>query len=128
MKRVLVAGALSGLLILATPALALSADRDGHDSRGASSSHNDDRGRDAHDRYDNGRYAYDDPYYDGGYQECHRDPSGSVTCEPYGGDYDPGGYNGGYPDPPPDPQYCNQPHSAHSARCPGNGNSSGGGY
>ena len=44
--------------------------------------------------------------------------NGYTTCEPYGGDYDPGGYNGGYPDPPPDPNYCSQPHSAHSARCP----------
>jgi hypothetical protein len=155
MKRVLVAGALSGLLILGTPALAFSADRGGnsHDSHSGKSGHSDNRGSHADnrsDRGDHGRhdrdgyrngyyrdgyyygdpYYYDGPYYYGGYQECHRDPSGSVTCEPYGGDYDPGGYNGGYPDPPPDPQYCSQPHSAHSARCPGdeNSGSGGGGY
>jgi len=153
MKRVLVAGALSGLLILGTPALAFSADRGGnsHDSRGGNSGHSDNRGGHSdnrgghadnrgdhgrHDRdgYDRGYYLdgyyYGDPYYYGGpyygeYQECHRDPSGSVTCEPYGGDYDPGGYNGGYPDPPPDSQYCSQPPSAHSARCPGDEKSGG---
>jgi len=147
MKHVLVAGALSGLLILGTPALAFSADRGGsRDSHSGNSGHSDNRGghadnrgghadnrgdrgdraRHDNDRYRDGGYYYGDPYYYGDYQECHRDPSGSVTCEPYGGDYDPGGYNGGYPDPPPDQQYCSQPHSAHSARCPGDAKSSGG--
>ena len=122
MKRVLVAGVVSGLLILATPTLASSADRHGSGD-GDRHSHSDnrgdrgDRGRYDHDRYGYG-YYYGDPYYYGDYQECHRDPSGSVTCEPYGGDYDPGGYNGGYPDPPPDRYYCSHPHSAHSAQCP----------
>jgi plastocyanin len=116
MKRVLVAGVLGGLLLLGTPSLASSADRHGsrdgdHHGRG-----DDRRNYDRHDRGGYG-YYYGDPYYYGGYDECHRDPSGSVTCEPYGGDYDPGGYNGGYPDPPPDPNYCSHPHSAHSARC-----------
>src|SRR5207302_9443912 len=118
MKRVLVAGVVSGLLILATPALASSADRHGSGD-GDRHSHSDnrgDRGRYDHDRYGYG-YYYGDPYYYGGYDECHRDPSGSVTCEPYGGDYDPGGYNGGYPDPPPDPNYRSHPHSAPRPRC-----------
>jgi len=144
MKRVLVAGVLGGLLILGTPTLAFSADH--HDNGGGHESHNnggghnsggnhgshdsDHHGRDGRDdgRYDRGRYGYyyGYPYYYGGYQDCYHDPSGYTTWEPYGGDYDPGGYNGGYPDPPPDPQYCNQPHSAHSARCPGDQNISGG--
>jgi len=104
MKRVLFAGVLSVLVILGAPTLASSAER-GHDSRDGGGNHNShsDRGdRDRGDRggyYSDGRYYYGDPYYYGGYDECHRDPSGSVTCEPYGGDYDPGGYNGGYPDP-----------------------------
>jgi hypothetical protein len=142
MKRVLVAGVLSGLLVLATPTLASSADR--HDNGGGRQGHSSDNrgGHDRHDsdhrgyghdrdgryrdgRYSDGRYGYYygyPGYYDGyygGYDDCYHDPSGYTTCEPYGGDYDPGGYNGGYPDPPPDPQYCSQPHSAHSARCPG---------
>src|SRR5438067_4124092 len=126
MKRVLFAGVLSVLVILGAPTLASSAER-GHDSRDGGGNHNShsDRGdRDRGDRggyYSDGRYYYGDPYYYGGYDECHRDPSGSVTCEPYGGDYDPGGYNGGYPDPPPDSRYCSHPHSAHSAQCPEDG-------
>jgi len=122
-------------MILGTPTLALSAGRDnggghqshdnrGSDNRGGHGHDSDHRGgdRDYRDgRYDHGYYygypGYYDGYY-GGYQDCYHDPSGYTTCEPYGGDYDPGGYNGGYPDPPPDPGYCNSPHSAHSARCP----------
>ena len=143
MKRVLVAGVLGGLLILASPTLASSADR--HDNDGGKQSHSSDNrgGHERHDsdrhdsdhrdgRYRDGRYGYYygyPGYYDGyygGYDDCYHDRSGYTTCEPYGGDYDPGGYNGGYPDPPPDQQYCSQPHSAHSARCPGDANSSGG--
>ena len=131
MKRVLVAGVVGGLMILATPTLALSADR--HDNGGGHQSHDnrgsDNRGGRGHDsdhrngdRDHDGGYYYGYPgYYDGyygGYQDCYHDPSGYTTCEPYGGDYDPGGYNGGYPDPPPDRYYCSHPHSAHSAQCP----------
>jgi hypothetical protein len=112
MKRVLVAGVLGGLLLLGTPTLASSADR--HDGGG----------NDRHDHAGYG-YGYNDyygpyggpAYYYGRGYECRRDPSGSTTCDPYGGDWDPGGYNGGYPDPPPDPNYCANPRSAHSARC-----------
>ena len=134
MKRVLVAGVVGGLMILATPTLALSADR--HDNGGGHQSHDnrgsDNRGGRGHDsdhrngdRDHDGGYYYGYPgYYDGyygGYQDCYHDPSGYTTCEPYGGDYDPGGYNGGYPDPPPDSRYCSHPHSAHSAQCPEDG-------
>src|SRR5204862_164563 len=90
MKRVLFAGVLSVLVILGAPTLASSAER-GHDSRDGGGNHNShsDRGdRDRSDRggyYSDGRYYYGDPYYYGGYDECHRDPSGTVTCEPYGG-------------------------------------------
>jgi hypothetical protein len=125
LKRVLVAGVLGGLLLLGTPTLASSADR--HGSRdGARHSQSDRRGYyDRHDRHDHGGYGYygyygyygGPAYYYGRGYECHRDPSGSTTCDPYGGDWDPGGYNGGYPDPPPDPNYCSHPHSAHSAKC-----------
>jgi plastocyanin len=117
MKRVLVAGALGLAVLLATPTLASSADRHGRDDN----HHSDSRDRrDGHyDGHDYGRryYYYSPGYYGPGY-DCYHDPSGYTTCEPYGGDYDPGGYNGGYPDPPPDPQYCSHPHSAHSAQCP----------
>jgi plastocyanin len=118
MKRVLVAGVVAGVLILAAPTLALSADR-GHGHGGDHNSHSDDRDRHYRDGYGNDYYGpYGGPayYYGRGY-ECHYDPSGSYTCEPYGGDWDPGGYNGGYPDPPPDSQYCSHPHSAHSQQC-----------
>ena len=135
MKRALLAGVVGGLMIVVTPTLALSADRDNgghqsHDNRGSDNggSHghdSDHRGgdRDHHDgRYGHDGYYYGYPgYYDGyygGYGDCYHDPSGYTTCEPYGGDYDPGGYNGGYADPPPDPGYCSHPHSAHSAKCP----------
>ncbi|HEV7535714.1 MAG TPA: hypothetical protein VGP90_08780, partial [Acidimicrobiia bacterium] len=124
MKRVLVASVLGGLLLLATPTLASSADR--HDNDGGHQSHSDNRGgHDRHDsdhrdggRYSNGRYGYyyGDPYY-GGYDDCYHDPSGYTTCEPYGGDYDPGGYNGRYTYGNYDPHYCDHPHSAHSAKC-----------
>ena len=126
MKRVLVAGVLGGLLLLATPTLASSADRD--DKGGGRQGHSDNRGGHDSDHRDGGRsyggrygYYYGDPYYYGGYDDCYHDRSGYTTCEPYGGDYDPGGYNGGYPDPPPDRQYCSHRHSAHSAQCPDEG-------
>jgi plastocyanin len=126
MKRVLVAGVLGLALLLATPTLASSADRrGGDDNHHSDNRHSDDRGRDRghYDGHDYGRrYGYYSPgYYDGYYgpgYDCYHDPSGYTTCEPYGGDYDPGGYNGGYPDPPPDPEYCAHRHSAHSAQCP----------
>jgi plastocyanin len=134
MKRVLVAGVVGGLMILGTPTLALSANRDNngggghqsHDNRGSdnrgSHGHDSDHRGGGRDHDGRGGYYYGYPgYYDGyygGYQDCYHDPSGYTTCEPYGGDYDPGGYNGGYPDPPPDQQYCSHRHSAHSAQCP----------
>src|SRR5947209_17127459 len=133
MKRVLVAGVLGGLLILASPTLASSADRRGNDGGRQGHSSDNRGGHDRHDsdhrdgRYRDGRYGYYDGYpgyydgYYGGYDDCYHDPSGYTTCEPYGGDYDPGGYNGGYADPPPDPGYCSHPHSAHSAQCPDDG-------
>jgi hypothetical protein len=124
MKRVLVAGVLGALLLLGTPTLASSADHhrgggnDRHDHDGYSYSYgygyNDYYGYGYNDYY--GPYGGPAYYYGRGY-ECRRDASGSATCEPYGGDWDPGGYNGGYADPPPDPSYCANPHSAHSARC-----------
>ena len=124
MKRVLVASVLSGLLLLGTPTLASSADRhDSHDNgRGE---HSDQRGDHRSDHRDDSRPGYDrrgygsyygDPYY-GGYDDCYYDRSGYSTCEPYGGDYDPGGYNGRYTYGNDDPNYCDHPHSAHSARC-----------
>jgi plastocyanin len=120
MKRVLVAGVLGAALLLGSPTLASSATRHDpgadHDNRG----HRDDRGDD-HYSHRNGRYGYGyDPYYGGyygGYQDCYHDPSGYTTCEPYGGDYDPGGYNGRYTYGNQDPHYCDHPHSAHSAQC-----------
>jgi len=121
MKRVLVAGVVGLTLLLATPTLASSADRHSRGDNHHSDNRGDrDRGRHGHDGYYDGYYGpYGGPayYYGRGY-DCYHDPSGYTTCEPYGGDYDPGGYNGGYPDPPPDPQYCSHPHSAHSAQCP----------
>jgi hypothetical protein len=137
MKRVLVASVLGGLMLLGTPTLAASADR--HDS-GDHNRHeqSDHRGGNDGDRrgysrhgYDRGRYYYGgDPYYyggyNGGYDDCYHDRSGYTTCEPYGGDYDPGGYNGRYTYGDYDPNYCDHPHSAHSAQCedpkPANGN------
>ena len=50
MKRVLVAGVLGGLLLLATPTLASSADR--HDNDGGHQSHSDNRGGHDSDRHD----------------------------------------------------------------------------
>jgi plastocyanin len=127
MKRVLVAGVLGGLLLLGTPTLASSADR--HDSRDNDRHERSDRGdhrgdrggysRHGYDRYGRGYgygYYYGDPYY-GGYDDCYHDRSGYTTCEPYGGDYDPGGYNGRYTYGDYDPNYCDHPHSAHSAKC-----------
>jgi hypothetical protein len=121
MKRVLVAGVLGGLLLLGTPNLASSAERDSggnkggeqgkggdnkggdnkggdHDGRGDHGGRGDHDGRDRHDRgYDGrgyyGRGYYGDGSYYGGYDDCYRDPSGYTTCEEYGGDYDPWGYN-----------------------------------
>jgi plastocyanin len=118
MKRALVASVLGGLMILGTPMLALSAERHGRDDD--HHSHSDDRrgdDRGGYDRHYHGGYGYSyggDPYYYGGYQDCYHDPSGYTTCEPYGGDYDPWGYN--YRGPR-DPNYCDHPHSAHSAKC-----------
>ncbi|HEY0400136.1 MAG TPA: cupredoxin domain-containing protein [Acidimicrobiia bacterium] len=124
MKRVLVAGVLGALLIVGAPTLASSADRRDNGDRGHQSDHG---GRHDGDRHGDGgysrhgRYGYGyDPYYGGyygGYSDCYRDPSGYTTCEPYGGDYDPGGYNGRYTYGNYDPHYCNHPHSAHSAQC-----------
>src|SRR5437763_16931494 len=105
MKRVLVAGVLGGLLILASPTLASSADR--HDNDGGKQSHSSDNrgGHERHDsdrhdsdhrdgRYRDGRYGYyyGYPGYYGGYDDCYHDRSRYTTCEPYGGDYDPGGH------------------------------------
>jgi len=121
MKRVLVASVLGGLLLLGTPTLASSADRhDSHDNdRQERSEHRGDRDGDrgGYSRH-YGRYGYyyGDPYY-GGYDDCYHDRSGYTTCEPYGGDYDPGGYNGRYTYGNDDPHYCDHPHSAHSAQC-----------
>jgi plastocyanin len=120
MKRVLVAGVLGAVLLLGSPTLASSATR--HDTRADHDDHGrrDDRG-DHHYSHRDGRYGYGyDPYYGGyygGYQDCYHDPSGYTTCEPYGGDYDPGGYNGRYTYGNYDPHYCDHPHSAHSAQC-----------
>ncbi|HEV7864814.1 MAG TPA: plastocyanin/azurin family copper-binding protein [Acidimicrobiia bacterium] len=132
MKRVLVASVLGGLLLLGTPTLASSADRHGSrdNDRHERSDHRGERDGDRHgysrhgysgrygyDRYRRGYYYGGDPYYYGGYDDCYRDRSGSTTCEPYGGDYDPGGYNGRYTYGDYDPNYCDRPHSAHSAQC-----------
>jgi plastocyanin len=122
MKRALVASVLGGLLLLGTPTLASSADRQGtrdndRHERG-DDRHGDDRG--GYDRHYRGGYGYyygGDPYYSGGYQDCYHDRSGYTTCEPYGGDYDPGGYNGRYTYGNYDPYYCDHRHSAHSAKC-----------
>ena len=123
MKRVLVAGVLGALLIVGAPTLASSADRRDNGDRGHQSDHG---GRHDGDRHGDGgysrhgRYGYGYGYYDGGYgdySDCYHDPSGYTTCEPYGGDYDPGGYNGRYTYGNYDPHYCDHPHSAHSAQC-----------
>jgi plastocyanin len=123
MKRVLVAGVLGALLIVGAPTLASSADRRDSGDRGHQSDHGarhdgDRHGDGGYSRH--GRYGYGYGYYDGGYgdySDCYRDPSGYTTCEPYGGDYDPGGYNGRYTYGNYDPHYCDHPHSAHSAQC-----------
>jgi plastocyanin len=128
MKRVLVAGVLGGLLLLGTPTLASSAQR--HDTRAEKGDRADKGGSDKGDRGSKGDrgdrgdrrgsygrhgygYYYGDPYYGPGY-DCYHDRSGYTTCEEYGGDYDPGGYN--YR-PPRDASYCDSAHSAHSAKC-----------
>jgi plastocyanin len=134
MKRVLVAGVLGGLLLLGTPTLASSAPRhdtqaDKGDKGGGDKGDKGDMGDKGDpggkgDRGDHGGYYrnggngyyYGDPYY-GGYEDCYHDPSGYTTCEPYGGDYDPGGYNGRYTYGDYDPNYCDHRHSAHSAQC-----------
>jgi plastocyanin len=129
MKRVLLAGALSGLLILSVPTLASSAERRGSDDKHQSDNghrDNDHNNGDRHDGGDSNRgyyghrygygYGYGNGYY-GDYSDCYHDPSGYTTCEPYGGDYDPGGYNGRYTYGNYDPHYCDRPHSAHSAQC-----------
>jgi plastocyanin len=125
MKRVLVAAALGGLLQVGTPTLASSAQRDstqadkGGDNKGAdnkggdkggdhankggdnkSGDHGDrgDRGDHRGDRGDRDghRYGYGYGGYYGDPYDCYYGQSGAYNCEPYGGDYDPGGYNGGY--------------------------------
>jgi hypothetical protein len=125
MKRVLVAAALGGLLLVGTPTLALSAQRNdtkaekGADNKGGDNKggdkgdragnkgdrdHRGDRGdRRDHDRGDRShRHGYyRDGYYGGGYwygepQDCWYGPSGAYNCEPYGGDYYGGGYHPGY--------------------------------
>jgi plastocyanin len=123
MKRVLVAAALGGLLLVGTPTLASSAQRNdtkaekgdkaadnkGGDKGDRGDHKSGDRGDkgDRGDRrdHDGGRHGYRhgyyrDGYYGGGYwygepQECWYGPSGAYNCEPYGGDYYPG-YSGGY--------------------------------
>jgi len=122
MKRVLVAATLGGLLLLGTPTLASSAQRnDAKTEKGAADKGGDksdnksgdkggdrgdhkggDRGDkgDRGDRGDRGRHGYyRDGYYGGGYYygepyDCYYGPSGAYNCEPYGGDYY-GGYDGG---------------------------------
>ena len=122
MKRVLIAAALGGLLIVGAPTLASSAQRndtkaekgaaekgDKADSKGGDNKggdrgdHKGDRGdkSDRGDHGDRGRYGhgyYRDGYYGGGYYgepyDCYYGPSGAYNCEPYGGDYY-GGYDGG---------------------------------
>jgi plastocyanin len=119
MKRVLVAGVLGALLIVGAPTLASSADRHDSGDHSHQSNHDGDRhgggGYDRHGRYGYG-YGYGGGYY-GDYSDCYHDRSGYTTCEPYGGDYDPGGYNGRYTYGDYDPNYCDHPHSAHSAQC-----------
>ncbi|HVW33033.1 MAG TPA: cupredoxin domain-containing protein [Acidimicrobiia bacterium] len=144
MKRVLFAGVLmTGLLVVGAPTMASSAGRhsgndrssadrgsDHHNNKSSahhdSDHHDSDHHRDRragyrhrgyyHHRYGYG-YGYYPGYYYGDYGDCYHDPSGYTTCEPYGGDYDPGGYNGRYTYGDYDPNYCDRPHSAHSARC-----------
>jgi copper binding plastocyanin/azurin family protein len=126
MKRVLVAVALGGLLMVGTPTLASSAQR--NDTRAEKGDRADkggdkgDRGEqgdrgdrgDRSDRGDRGDgrhrgdrdgdrygYGYGYPYYGGGYYgepyDCYYGPSGAYNCEPYGGDGYPGyGYGGSY--------------------------------
>ena len=119
MKRVLIAAALGGLLIVGAPTLASSAERKdtkaekrvadkrddkadskGGDHKGGDRDNKGDRG-DSDRRGDRGRYGhgyYRDGYYGGGYYgepyDCWYGPSGAYNCEPYGGDYG-GGYDGG---------------------------------
>lgn len=123
MKRALVAVALGGLLLVGTPTLAASAqrndtkaekgdnagkggdkgdrgdksgDRGDRSDRGDRGDHRGDRGdRDGH-RYGD-RYYYGYPgYYYGEPYDCYYGPNGAYNCEPYGGDYGYGGYRGGY--------------------------------
>ena len=129
MKRVLIAGVLGGLLLLGTPTLASSAQRDstraekgdgdkggnkGGDNKGGDNKgHRGDKGdrgdrgdrdgrrgdRDGHHRHGYGRGGYGygyGGYYGGSYgqpYDCYRDASGYTTCEEYGGDGYPYGYN-----------------------------------
>jgi hypothetical protein len=123
MKRVLVAAALGGLLMVGTPTLASSAQRDdtraekGDDKGGGKGNKGDKGGRGDNDRGDrrgdrgdrrdhDGRdghrygYGYGYPGYGGYYGEpydCWYGPSGAYNCEEYGGDSYPGyGYGGSY--------------------------------
>lgn len=113
MKRVLVAAALGGLLLVGTPTLASSAQRNdtkaekgdakGSDNKGGGKSDRGDRrGGDRGDRGDRGRYGhgyYRDGYYGGGWYygspyDCRYGQSAAYNCDPYGGGYY-GGYGGG---------------------------------
>jgi len=121
MKRVLVAGVLGALLIVGAPTLASSADRRDSGDHGHQSDRSDRHDGDRHDQggyYRHGGYGYGyGGGYSGDYSDCYHDRSGYTTCEPYGGDYDPGGYNGRYTYGNYDPNYCEHKHSAHSAQC-----------
>jgi plastocyanin len=72
----------------------------GGDNKGGDKGDKGDRGdrdgRDRHDRGYRGRYGYGGGYYYGEPYDCWYGPSGAYNCEPYGGDYDYGGYRDPY--------------------------------